>query len=55
MLQRVIKLLEVFVFNEDNEFDPAAFCVLFRKIQLCVSQVEHFPVKVSSIYCTCYT
>eukprot|EP00116_Pleurobrachia_bachei_P000288 sb/3460550/ len=47
VLQRVSKLLEVFAFNENNDFDPAPFSSLFHKVQQCLSQIEHFPVKVT--------
>ncbi|KAL5247172.1 hypothetical protein ACHWQZ_G019131 [Mnemiopsis leidyi] len=47
VLQRIIKLLEVFVFNAKNEFDPAPYSALFNKVQQCLSQIEHFPVKVN--------
>eukprot|EP00116_Pleurobrachia_bachei_P007819 sb/3468081/ len=50
VLQRVSKLLEVFAFNENNDFDPAPFSSLFHKVQQCLSQIEHFPVKALERY-----
>ena len=52
MLQRITMLLEVFVFNEKNEFDPDPFSALFHKVQQCLSQIEHFPVKVCTVHVT---
>lgn len=47
VIHRVMRLLEVFVFGEHGEFEPSAFSTLVTKLQSCLGQLEHFPVKVN--------
>ena len=36
------------MFGENGEFEPSAFSTLVTKLQSCLGQLEHFPVKVSA-------